>query len=526
MNLNRRIFLRGLGGAVVAAPFLSSVAEQNAKAQGAPAGDPRRLIAMFTHYGAFTQKWFPDKAHGALQASDLEGKSIKSLVPHIPKLLIPRGLRSMNEWSFSGELGQTTDPHTQTVGSFFTCQPVTPDDGKFTATPLGPSLDHVCAQQLQADGAPLFMRVGNGNDSPQSAISYSAAGTAFAGIGTPSQVFTQLTKLYGQGPVNEDTYKVARGKSVLDIVRADLESLALVNMSGSDKQKISDWKDLLTDVTQTVRAECSEESATKLDLNSQTIGAPLTDITAGVSSVMNSLAVLAAVCDANRVIFLKYPGAYFFRSLGIQNDAHGLSHRQGDAFMGGRACVAGVNDLIVKVDTWYAEQFADLVQKLDSFNEGSGTVLDNSAAVHFQEMSDGNSHNQNNLPILHAGSCGGYFKVGQAVNVENGEATMSSGNSDGACADGGTSNVPDPNQGAGDTGTPKTIANVPLNKYFCNLMNAIGVKGDADGFPAKGGSEPVRKFGKYDDTKLFKGGGPSASTFTNPGELEALRGNG
>ena len=60
-----------------------------------------------------------------------------------------------------------------------------------------------------------------------------------------------------------------------------------------------------------------------------------------------------------------------------------------------------------------------LVGKLDGFTEGSGTVLDNSATVWFQEMSDGDSHNLNNLPILQAGSCGGYFKTGQAVCVEN-----------------------------------------------------------------------------------------------------------
>ena len=45
-------------------------------------------------------------------------------------------------------------------------------------------------------------------------------------------------------------------------------------------------------------------------------------------------------------------------------------------------------------------------------------MLDNTATVWFQEMSDGNSHNLNNMPILQAGSCGGYFKTGAAVNVE------------------------------------------------------------------------------------------------------------
>src|SRR5690606_32740793 len=59
-HINRRLFLRGLGGAVVAAPFLSSVAERQAKAQGLPAaGPPKRLLVMFTHYGCITTKFFP-----------------------------------------------------------------------------------------------------------------------------------------------------------------------------------------------------------------------------------------------------------------------------------------------------------------------------------------------------------------------------------------------------------------------------------------------------------------------------------
>ncbi|MGK3996226.1 hypothetical protein [Sorangium sp. So ce1024] len=40
-RINRRIFLRGLGGACVAAPFLGSIAERTVKAE--PAAPPRRL---------------------------------------------------------------------------------------------------------------------------------------------------------------------------------------------------------------------------------------------------------------------------------------------------------------------------------------------------------------------------------------------------------------------------------------------------------------------------------------------------
>ncbi|WP_437710743.1 hypothetical protein WMF45_37615 [Sorangium sp. So ce448] len=68
--------------------------------------------------------------------------------------------------------------------------------------------------------------------------------------------------------------------------------------------------------------------------------------------------------------------------------------------------------------------FAYLVGRLDSIDEGEGKLLDNTATAWFQEDSDGNSHNLNNLPIFQAGSCGGYFKTGQAVNVEGGKADL------------------------------------------------------------------------------------------------------
>ena len=104
--------------------------------------------------------------------------------------------------------------------------------------------------------------------------------------------------------------------------------------------------------------------------------------------------------------------------------------------MGG-ACVSNALEMVHTIDKYYAQLFAYLVGRLDSFSEGDGkTVLDNTATVWFQEMSDGNSHNLNNMPILQAGSCGGYFKTGWAVNVEGGTADMTQGNSDGDCVNG------------------------------------------------------------------------------------------
>src|SRR6476620_8237695 len=96
-QVNRRIFLRGLGGAVVAAPFLSSLWERRLKAQAA--APPKRLIIMFTHYGCITTKFFPTVSHGPLAAATDLSTTLQPLAPYVKKLLLPRGIRSMNEWT-------------------------------------------------------------------------------------------------------------------------------------------------------------------------------------------------------------------------------------------------------------------------------------------------------------------------------------------------------------------------------------------------------------------------------------------
>ena len=76
------------------------------------------------------------------------------------------------------------------------------------------------------------------------------------------------------------------------------------------------------------------------------------------------------------------------------------------------------------------------------------------------------------------------------------------------------------------TGTDASIANGPINKYFCNIMNAMGVKGDAKtGVPTKGGTGPVTTFGYSDNTADFNGGAGAqkAAAIHNPGEYSALK---
>lgn len=539
-RLNRRIFLRGMGGAALAAPFLSSVWERTARGDTTASG--KALIVMFTHYGCITNKWFPEKTQGTLTAADLEATSLAALAPHASKLLIPRGIRSMNEWTANMARGQGNDSHTQIVGSFFTCQPVTPNSNdpfsfeqatKFNAKAVGPSLDHVMAQQLSPQGTPLLLNTAGQNDSAQSAISYSAAETMFRGLNA-SQAFSSLTGLFQTGePTSPDTYAVMRGKSILDVVKDDLQTLERYDMSRADKQKLEAWKELLNSTGNVMAsAQCNAELGAMLGAtadNASKAGSGgfgrdvLTTKIAGDldgADIYSAIAALAAACNANPVIFMKYPGNYNFSGLGITMESHSLSHRLDNAGMSG-SCLPNAIEMLLKVDAYYAQKFANLVRMLDSIPQGNGTtVLDSCAAIWFNEMSDGNAHNLNNAPIIQAGSAGGYFKTGQIINLDT-ASTLTNGNSMSQCAN-GTGQVNGVNQG---TGTDPKIANAPINKYFCNIMNAMGVKAGPDGFPAKGGTAEVTKFGYSDKTQDFIGGkgAVAGATIHNPGEFTELK---
>jgi hypothetical protein len=549
LPLTRRIFLRGLGGALVAVPFLGSLVERAARAQSLPgaASSPKRLIVMFTHYGCVTNQWFPAKTHGQLSAADLMGTTLAPLAPYANKLLMPRGIRSMNEWTANMLRGQGNDSHTQIVGSYFTCQPVTPNSNdpfsfeqatKFNAKPVGPSLDHVMAQQLSPKGTPLLLNTAGQNDAAQAAISYSAAETLFKGLNA-TQAFSGLTGLFQQSaPMSPDSYAVLRGKSILDVVRDDLDTLQRFDMSKADKLKLEAWKALLSQTSSGITSgQCGQDLATMLGATQANVskaamrGLGSDILTTKVSNsldgadVYSAIAALAASCNANPVIFMKYPGNYVFSGLGINTESHSLSHRLDNAGMQG-SCLPNAVKMLLQVDAFYTQKFANLVKMLDSIPEGDGTVLDNSAAVWFNEMSDGNAHNLNNAPIIQAGSAGGYFKTGWIINVDPaspGAANLSNGKSMSACTD-GTSNQMI-NGTTQSTGTDPKVANAPINKYFCNLMNALGVKAGADGVPAKGGSAEVTSFGYSDRTEDFIGGAGAVAgaKIHNPGEFTELK---
>jgi hypothetical protein len=519
--MNRRFFLQGTGGVVLAAPFLGSLVERTAHAQAAT---PVRNIIFFTHNGCNTNEWFPADDNGPITADNLS-PTLSPLADVAHKLLFPRGIRSNNGYgSF-----QTIDPHNQAMGSKLTCATI--DENDNYATDI--SIDHEIARQLNPNGAsPLILSVGQRSTSIKEVVSFSGPSEAYVSEVNPSVVYNQLTSsltnaVSGGGmtaPVTEADYGVLRGKSAMDYVRNDLLSYQALNMSTADRQRIDAWMALLRDteagVVSLATGSCSTGFATDLGVTDTSVADAGTGVsgtrsgsfvfgqqgsdalnqsfTVGGDMMLNLIA-LSAICDTNRSMGMVYPGYVTFNWDGISHNAdhHGLSHRSGDLQVFAD-CIAGVMAMIAEIDNWYAGKYAKLVKLLDSIPEGDKTVLDNSAVVWIPELSDGNAHNLNNLPIVISGSAGGKLKQGQAVAVATN--TGGQGNSSNTCQSGqaGEANGNSASNG-GDT---------PINKLYCTLFNAYGMT-------APGGGE-WSEWGQFDSER-----GPS-SGITDAGQLDDL----
>jgi hypothetical protein len=65
------------------------------------------------------------------------------------------------------------------------------------------------------------------------------------------------------------------------------------------------------------------------------------------------------------------------------------------------------------ITRWHVGQFAYLLARLRSVQEGERTLLDNSLVMCGSSLSDGDRHDPNNLPILLGGKGGGRVRGGR-----------------------------------------------------------------------------------------------------------------
>ncbi len=244
--------------------------------------------------------------------------------------------------------------------------------------------------------------------------------------------------------------------SVLDMVKTDIDTLKSKRLSQHDRDKLdlhyTSIREVEMALQQTGLPACSLSDATRSELmalNASTVGSDANYKAVGLLQ-MDVLA-LALACDHTRVATLQWhngSGGPTFRWDGMSHPYHhhAISHNA-TTDAGSNTGIGGSDykQLLFEIDGWYMTQYKYLLDKLNAYTEAGGmTVLDNSAVLYANELSDGLEHNFMDMPFVIAGSAGGYLKQGQYLKVTRQQNT-------------------------------KQSTDAPHNKLLTTLINAMGV---------------------------------------------------
>lgn len=414
-GLTRRTVLRGLGGVAVGLPFLETFAPRTAKAHGGLG--LHRFVAFFECNGIDTDRFWPDQGAGVIEGGALAGTALEALGPLSHKLLIPRGCYNapgIND-------GTAGDGHQQGVAHRLTAAPI---GGNGFCT--GVSIDQVIAQHHNPEGRPaLTLHAGHLGDGVSSYISYLGDEQPSPAENNPWLAYQDLVGLSGLDELQIEQL-VTRRQSVLDLVEDEFDSLmGASQLSQVDRDKLdmhlTAIRDLETDLMDgLIACELDPDSLEwleSLDPGQIHLDALFPD----TSRLHGRLIAMAMACGATSAATLMLGNGaagpiYTFDGMEHEYNHHKLSHGNTQDDDSG-AEVEGYRDMVHDIDRWHADRFFELIQTLDQYQEGDGTVLDNSVVVWCNELSDGFTHSESDLPFVIAGSGGGYLRQGEYLEV-------------------------------------------------------------------------------------------------------------
>lgn len=396
-RLCRRALLRGTGAALTL-PFLE-VMQPIAKAEQAAVLPPKRLLCIFQPNGVYPKAW------------DVEGTGRDY---RISRILEP--LQSLRDdvTILSNLDNVTAGNHVRMTSAFLTGAGV--EDGHSPA-----SLDQIVARHIGGDTMLPSIELGTepprqGGDGQSpiafaNTVSWSPDGTRISPEINPRVAFDRLFR----HRTNPDARREATDqKSVLDLVLEDARSLR-GNISQQDQHKLDEYLESVRSVEvridRALRPVRSWEPPLQPELNRPADGLPRRRDEH--LRMMMDLLVLALQTDTTRVGTLMTAHGFSRQNFsfldGVTSDHHGMSHHkeQPDAV-----------EEYTRVSQWYIQQFAYLLNRLKSVDEGNGSLLDNSIVLYGSGMKDGNGHKKQDLPILLAGHGQGSLKPGRHIALK------------------------------------------------------------------------------------------------------------
>jgi hypothetical protein len=403
LNLSRRTLLRGAGCAL-GLPWLEAMAPAARATSTGVSTDPVRMAVLYMPNGVNTTMWTPEGKRRDWQLSPtLEPlRDLKDDVSVISNL-----------WNAGADTG---DGHYVKESSILTCTTISKTLG-VDINIHGVSMDQLAAQRV-AEQTPLpSLELGiepestgvDGNVGYTRVygchIAWSSPTTPLAREINPQSVYERLFR--ASGPPGDS---VKQDTLLLDRVLGQAKDLR-TQLGSADRVRIDEYMEIVRSLEGRLQRASDTKKRTWKPRASVGAAPKPTDSPKDHTEhcrLMLDMIALAFQSDTTRVSTFMFGNAVSginFRFLeGVFNTHHEISHHSKDP------------DKLQQyhlINRWHIDQYAYLLRKLKSMQEGERTVLDNSMILFGSALSDGNSHNPHKLPLVLGGRGGGRIASGQ-----------------------------------------------------------------------------------------------------------------
>lgn len=378
----RRSFLKATGIAI-ALPTMESMPRLSAGEQRSARhpSPPRRMVCVGNEFGMYPKAFWPQQS-----GRDFE------LTPLLEPLAAHRDHLTLFAHLDHGLKGGHFAVHTFLTGVKAAEARGMPDGGI--------SLDQRAAEFVGSRTRFPSLTVGSESGLHGGCrMSWTRTGTRVPPIAGPRELFRMLFIDEDHEAKQVATDRIDLQGSILDAVLGDAKSLGR-RLNKTDRDKLEEYLASVRDV----------EVKLDLDRHWQQIQKPKPPLeepqdeglTRDLPKIYDLIA-LALQTDSTRVATLEVGGSFAASDLGIRKGYHSLSHH---------GHVPASIDLLVQIERYQVEQFSRFLDKLASLREPHSdlTLLDTTMALFGSGMGNGNSHTNNDLPLILAG---GGFRHGE-----------------------------------------------------------------------------------------------------------------
>ena len=212
-QIDRRRFLRGVGGVTLALPALETFLSRRAFAQAGGEGLHRLHVRAERHR---PRAVLSHRRSAPLTAATMMGSAVEDLIPHAADLMVVRGIN----WTHGNGVGCG---HSSGCNTSLTASRATGSSNR--SLPTRESADYASAQLLKRD--PLNLYSGKKSSYLGDAFAYGTEGKVRPADNNPFNVYSRLTGLdqaMATTPGLAPQF-AARQKSVNDLVRVQLNDL-------------------------------------------------------------------------------------------------------------------------------------------------------------------------------------------------------------------------------------------------------------------------------------------------------------